>query len=43
MLEQSDWRGCRYSVPGRAQGQVGRDAGQPDLVLDLAIGRGFGN
>ena len=42
MLEQADQRGCRCSVPGGVQGRVGWGAGQPDLLLDLATGRGFG-
>ena len=32
MLERAAQRGCRCSVPGGVQGQVGWDPGQPGLV-----------
>jgi len=37
VMEQFAQRGCGY-VPGGVQAQAGRDPGQPDPVLDLAVG-----
>ena len=38
VLEQTAQGGCRCSVPGGVQDQVGWVAGQPHLVLDLVVG-----
>ena len=38
MLAQAAQRGCRCSVPGGVQDQVGWGPGQPGLVPDLEVG-----
>jgi len=38
VLEQVALRGCRCPVPRGVQDQVGWGPGQPDLVLDIAVG-----
>ena len=38
VLEQTAQGGCRCSVPGGVQDQVGWVAGQPGLVPDLGVG-----
>ena len=41
-LEQTAQRSCGCPIPGRVQGQVGWDPGQPDLAGDVpAQGRGL--
>ena len=38
VMEQAAQRGCRCSVSGGVQGQVGWGPGQPGIVPDLKVG-----